>query len=133
MENHKKNSGKVGGDHLCNGDQEMQTIQDKVDLYSVVIATLEKQVQTRFGDINTRFDELTSRLEALGLHTWRKRKARVKDEARDQLATELIRANPCGQYGYYYSSDEEDLFQLMGGTSRNHKEEMNVFGDLPRG
>jgi hypothetical protein len=62
----------------------------------VVIATLEKQVQTRFGDINTRFDELTSRLEALGLHTWRKRKARVKDEARDQLATELIRANPCG-------------------------------------
>jgi hypothetical protein len=62
----------------------------------VVIATLEKQVQTRFGDINTRFDELTSRLEALRLHTWRKRKAGVKDEARDQLATELIRANPCG-------------------------------------
>lgn len=133
MENHKENSGKVGGNHLCNGDQEMQTIQDKVDLYSMVIATLEKQVQTGFGDINTRFDELTSRPEALGLHTWRKRKARVKDEARDQLATELIRVNPCGQYCCCYSYDEEDLFQLMGGTSRNHKEEMNVFEDLPRG
>jgi len=42
-------------------------------------------VQNEFGNINARFDGLTSRFEALGLHTnmnYRRREAHAEDDAR---------------------------------------------------
>jgi len=89
-------------------------------------------MQTRFGDINARFDDLTTRLEALGLHAKmnRERKeARVRNEARCQPVTKPVRANPHGHYNYGYSFDEKDLFWFIRGTNRNHKER-NALEDL---
>jgi len=36
--------------------------------YSLIIAALEWQMQTRLGDINIRVDDLTTKLKALELH-----------------------------------------------------------------
>ena len=89
-------------------------------------------MQTRFGDINARFDDLTTRLKALGLHAnmnWERKEARVRNEARCQPITKLVRANPHGHNDYGYSFDEKDLFWLIRGTSKNHKER-NILEDL---
>ena len=40
---------------------------DRLNYYLLTLTTLEEQVQTGLGDINTRFDDLTIRLEILGL------------------------------------------------------------------
>jgi hypothetical protein len=45
----------------------MQAIWDQQDCYSVAITTLKGRMQTRFDDINAKFDDLTNRIEALGL------------------------------------------------------------------
>ena len=58
-------------------------------------------MQTEFGDINARFDDLTTMLEALGFcanMNQGRREACAVDEAHDQPVLELIRANPLGQY-----------------------------------
>jgi hypothetical protein len=101
-----------------------------------VIAALEGQKQTRFEDINTRVDDLTTKLEALGLHANMnrgRREARIGDDACCQLVIERVHANPRGQYDYGYSYDEEYLFWLIGSINKNFKEERNAFGDLTRG
>jgi hypothetical protein len=51
-----------------------------------MITALKGQMQTGFGDINTRFDDLTFMLEMTGLRrdmNWGRREARVRDEARN--------------------------------------------------
>ena len=45
----------------------MQAIWDQQDCYSVAITTLKGRMQTGFDDINVKFDDLTNRIEALGL------------------------------------------------------------------
>jgi hypothetical protein len=63
----------------------MQVIWDQLNRHSVMIAVLEEKVQIGFGDINTRFDGLTFRLEALGLHAnvnQERREARTKNYTR---------------------------------------------------
>lgn len=82
-------------------------------------------MQTGFGNINTKFDDLKTRLETLGLcanMNQKRREAHTGDEAHGQLVIELARTNPCGHYDYGYSSNEEDLFWLMEGIKKNHKE-----------
>ena len=101
-----------------------------------MIAALEGQKQTRFEDINTRVDDLTTKLEALGLHANMnrgRREARIGDDACCQLVIERVHANPRGQYDCGYSYDEEYLFWLIGSINKNFKEERNAFGDLTRG
>ncbi|KAG6737413.1 hypothetical protein POTOM_058933 [Populus tomentosa] len=89
-------------------------------------------MQTRFDDIITRVDDLTTKLKALGLHADMnrgRREACVEDDTCCQLVIERVRANPRGQYDYGYSYDEEYLFWLIGSINRNFKER-NAFGDL---
>jgi hypothetical protein len=101
LANREENRGVFGDNHLHDGDQGMQATWDKLDCHSVGIATLKGRMQTEFGDINARFDDLTTILEALGLcanMNRGRREACAVDEARDQPVLELIRANPLGQY-----------------------------------
>jgi hypothetical protein len=79
MANNEENRGTIGDNHLRDGDYGMQVIWDQLDRHSVMIAALEEKQQIEFGDINTRFDGLTFRLEALGLH------ANVNQERREAL------------------------------------------------
>jgi hypothetical protein len=51
-----------------------------------MITALKARMQTEFGDINTRFDDLTFRLELIGLRgnmNWGRREASGGDEARN--------------------------------------------------
>jgi hypothetical protein len=59
-------------------------IWDQLDHYSVALTALEERVQTGFGNINARFNDLTIRLETLELRAnmnQERRKARVEDDA----------------------------------------------------
>jgi len=81
-------------------------------------------VQNGFGNINTKFDDLKTRLETLGLHAnmnRERKEAHTGDEAHNQPIIELVRTNPRGHYYYEYSSNEEDLFRLTEGINRNRK------------
>jgi len=76
MTTREENRGVVGGNNLRDGDQGMQVVWDQLDHHLVAIAALEGRMQTGFGDINARFDDLSTRLKALRLHTnmnWEKR------------------------------------------------------------
>ena len=111
MTTRDENRGVVGGNNLRDGDQRMQVVWDQLDHHLVAIAALEGRMQTGFGDINARFDDLSTRLKALRLHTnmnWEKREAHTRDDACDQPVIEPVHANPRGQYEYGYSFDEED-------------------------
>jgi hypothetical protein len=46
----------------------MQAIRDQLNHHSLMIIALEEKVQIGFGNINTRFDDLTFTLKVLGLH-----------------------------------------------------------------
>nr|TKS06606.1 hypothetical protein D5086_0000121290 [Populus alba] len=104
MARREENYGPFGGNHLRDGYQGMQAVWDQLDCHSVGIvgiATLKGRMQTEFGDINARFDDLTTMLEELGLCANMNRGRRepcAVDEARNQPVLELIRANPLGQY-----------------------------------
>jgi hypothetical protein len=87
-------------------------------------SSYKEQVQNGFGNINTKFDDLKTRLETLGLHAnmnRERKEAHTGDEAHDQPIIELVRTNPRGHYYYEYSSNEEDLFRLTEGINRNRK------------
>ena len=74
-------------------------------------------MQIGFSNINTRVDDLTTRLETLGLRAnmnYGGREACTKDDARSQPVNEPAHANPRGQYDYEYSSDEEDRGNVVG-------------------
>ena len=80
-------------------------------------------MQIKFGDINVKFDDLTTIFKALRFRTNMNREIReahVEDEAHNQPVIEPIHANLCSQYDYEYSFNE-DLFWLMGGINRNRK------------
>jgi hypothetical protein len=80
-------------------------------------------MQIKFGNINVKFDDLTTIFKALRFRTNMNREIReahVEDEAHNQPVIEPIHANLCSQYDYEYSFNE-DLFWLMGGINRNRK------------
>ena len=59
-------------------------------------------MQTRLGDINTRVDDLTTKLKVLGLHASMNHEIKQAfggNDARDKLVPKQVHANPHGQYG----------------------------------
>lgn len=86
-------------------------------------------MHTGFSNINTRVNDLTTRLETLGLHTnmnQGRREACTKDDARSQPVNEPAHANPHGQYDYKYSSNEEDRGKVVGNNRYDQDYRMKV-------
>jgi hypothetical protein len=104
-------------------------IWDRLYCHLVAIAALEERMQTRFGDINIRVNDLTTRLKALELRpnmNRGRRDASVGDDIRGQPIRELVRANPRGQYDYRYSSDDEDRGKVTGNNRYDQNYHMKV-------
>ncbi|KAG6777664.1 hypothetical protein POTOM_017490 [Populus tomentosa] len=55
-----------------------------------------------------------------------RREACTKDDSRSQTVNEPAHANPCGQYDYEYSSDEEDRGNVVGNIRYNQDYRMKV-------
>jgi len=99
MKNREENRGAIGRSYPHNSDKGMHDVWYQLDHHSIAITALERQMQIRLGNINTRVDDLATGLETFGLRVnlnWERRKVHAKDDTRDQLVFELVNANPCG-------------------------------------